>query len=137
MDKYNKNDQICKHRWHSNFHIPNNNLDADSIHHSSTIENIQYGRIQPRAIRNMLHIIKEFNQLQNLIIPLSDDYAQNIGIHICKINHRDVICCENAELLHNGTSPSITIVYIPSNLEKRRKNNHKSSTRAFSKPKWK
>ena len=66
----------------------------------------------------MLHIIEEFNQLQNLIIPLSDDYAQDIGIHICKINHRDVLCSENAEFVHDGTSPSITIVYIPSNLEK-------------------
>ena len=65
----------------------------------------------------MLHIIEEFNQLQNLIIPLSDDYAQDIGIHICDINHRDILCCQNAESLHDGTSPAITIVYIPRTLE--------------------
>ena len=65
----------------------------------------------------MLHIIEHFDQLHNLIVPLSDDYAQDIAIHICKINHRDVICCEYAELLHDGTSPSVTIVYIPSTLE--------------------
>ena len=66
----------------------------------------------------MLHIIQHFHQLQSLIIPLSDDYAQNIGIHICNINHRDILCCQYAESLHDGSSPGVTIVYIPATLLK-------------------
>ena len=65
----------------------------------------------------MLHICTEFEQLNGLIVPLTEDYVQNIAIHVCKMRHRDVICCKYAELMHDGTHPNITIIYIPPTLE--------------------
>ena len=66
----------------------------------------------------MLHIIQHFHELESLIIPLSNDYAQDIGVHFCKTKHRDILCCENAEAMHDGSSPGVTVVYIPANLLK-------------------
>ena len=65
----------------------------------------------------MIHICEHFEQLNNLIEPLSDDYVDQIAIHVCKIEHRDIICCECAEIMHNGSNPCVTIIYIPSELE--------------------
>ena len=65
----------------------------------------------------MLHICTEFEQLNGLIVPLTEDYVQNIAIHVCKMRHRDVICCEDAEMMHDGSHPNITIIYIPPELE--------------------
>ena len=65
----------------------------------------------------MIHICEEFQQLNGLITPLTQDYMRQIAIHFCKLRHRDVICCSFAEMMHDGTHPRITIVYIPPNLE--------------------
>ena len=65
----------------------------------------------------MIHICEEFQQLNGLITPLTEDYNRQIGIHFCRLRHRDVLCCSSAELMHDGTHPHITIVYIRQNLE--------------------
>ena len=65
----------------------------------------------------MIHICEEFQQLNGLIQPLTEDYNSQIGIHFCRLRHRDVLCCSSAELMHDGRHPHITIVYIRQNLE--------------------
>ena len=65
----------------------------------------------------MPFICQEFEQLNGLILPLTQDYRQNKGIHIRQLRHRDIGCCEYAELMHNGNHPSITIIYILPELE--------------------
>ena len=64
-----------------------------------------------------IYIVEEFEQLNGLILPLTQDYMKQIKIHFCKLSHRDVICSSYAEMMHDGTHPYVTIVYIPANLE--------------------
>ena len=69
-----------------------------------------------RNFTDMLYICLEFQQLYGLIVPLTEDYREHIPIHFCKLKHRDNQCCENAELMHDGTHPNITMIYIPQEL---------------------
>ena len=64
----------------------------------------------------MLHIIQHDHELKTLINPLSNDFARNIGIHFCKLEHREILCCGFAETMHDGTTPGITMIYINHNL---------------------
>ena len=64
----------------------------------------------------MLHIIQHDNELKTLIDPLSNDFATNLGIHFCKMEHREIVCCDFAETMHDGTTPGITMIYINPNL---------------------
>ena len=66
----------------------------------------------------MLHIIEHFEHLESLIIPLSNDYAQDVGVHFCTTHHRDVLCCRNAQTMQDGASPTLTVVYISPTLYK-------------------
>ena len=65
----------------------------------------------------MIHICTHFGQLSGLIEPLTEHYVQQIAIHVGKMQHRDVLCCEYAEMMHDGSHPNITIIYIPPELE--------------------
>ena len=67
----------------------------------------------------MIHICEHFEQLNNLIEPLSDDYVQKIAIYVCKIEHLVIICCKYAEIMHDSSNTNVTIIYIPSELETR------------------
>ena len=59
----------------------------------------------------MLHICTEFEQLNGLIVPVTQDYLENIAIHVCNLTHLDFICC-NYAMIHDGSHPNITIIYI-------------------------
>merc|ERR1712121_498667 len=72
-------------------------------------------RNRPIPISKMLHLIHHENQLQSLIIPLSDDYHMNIGIHFCALEHREIDCCGFSDTMHNGTCPGITMIYLNRN----------------------
>ena len=65
----------------------------------------------------MLHICTEFEQLNGLIVPITQDYLENIPIHVCQLTHRDVLCCNYAEMMHDGSHPNITMIYIPPELK--------------------
>merc|ERR1712121_43230 len=68
-----------------------------------------------RSVAKMLHLIHHENQLQSLIVPLSDDFHMNIGIHFCALEHREINCCGFSETMHNGTCPGITMIYLNRN----------------------
>ena len=91
-------------------------------HNTVEVDSIEIGRIYVFLIkfnnfRNMMYMCIEFKQLFGLIVPLTKDYNENIPIHFCKLTHRHIQCCDNAELMHNGTHPNITIIYIPEELK--------------------
>ena len=65
----------------------------------------------------MLYICLEFQQLNGLIVPITQDYMENIPIHVCQLTHRDIHCCNYAELMHDGSHPNITMIYIPPELK--------------------
>ena len=65
----------------------------------------------------MLYICTEFGQLNGLIIPVTQDYLEHIPIHVCKLTHRDVLCSNYAELMHDGLHPNITMIYISPELK--------------------
>ena len=65
----------------------------------------------------MIHICTLFEQLNGLIVPVTQDYLENIAIHVCKLTHRDIICCNYAEMMHDGSHPNITIIYISPELK--------------------
>ena len=65
----------------------------------------------------MLYICTEFEQLNGLIIPVTQDYLEHIPIHVCKLTHRDVLCSNYAELMHDGLHPNITMIYISPELK--------------------
>ena len=67
------------------------------------------------TVTNMLHIIQHENELESLIIPLSNDFHRNLGIHFCTMEHRQIQCCGFATTMHNGTTPGITMIYIDRN----------------------
>merc|ERR1712121_396121 len=67
------------------------------------------------TVEKMLHIIQHENELESLIIPLSNDFYQNLGIHFCTMEHREIDCCGFAETMHNGTTLGITMIYINRN----------------------
>ena len=64
----------------------------------------------------MLYICLEFQQLNGLIVPITQDYMENIAIHVCNLTHRDIQCCNYAELMHDGSHPNISMIYIPPEL---------------------
>ena len=64
----------------------------------------------------MLYICTQFQQLNGLIVPITQDYLENIPIHICQLTHRDQICCQDAEMMHDGSHPNVTMIYIPPEL---------------------
>ena len=72
---------------------------------------------EPRNFINMLYICTEFEQLNVLIVPITQDYLENIPIHVCQLTHRDVLCCNYAEMMHDGSHPNITMIYIPRKLK--------------------
>ena len=63
-----------------------------------------------------VYICEDYQQLNALVEPLTIDHNEQIRIHFCNINHRDVYCCDEAQMLHDGTHPTIAIVYISNNL---------------------
>ena len=61
----------------------------------------------------MIRIYTIFNQLTGIIQPLSDAYLENIPIHVCKLAHKDVVCCSMAPYtMHDPTNKDIFMVYI-------------------------
>merc|ERR1711895_200760 len=71
---------------------------------------------EPRKFINMLYICTEIQQLNGLIVPITQDYLEDIPIHICQLTHRDQICCQDAEMMHDGSHPNVTMIYIPPEL---------------------
>ena len=65
----------------------------------------------------MLYICTQFEQLNGIIIPVTQDYLESISIHVCKLTHRDVLCSNSAELMHDGLDPNIAMIYIPTELK--------------------
>ena len=66
----------------------------------------------------MIRICTIFNQLTGLIKPLSEAYLENISIHVCKIQHKNVLCTPDAKYtMHDGTSQHVFIVYISPDLK--------------------
>ena len=65
-----------------------------------------------------VYIVEEFHQLHEIIKDLTEDYRNQIKVHVCKLDHRDSNCCESSEMMHDGTHVSLSIVYVAANLER-------------------
>ena len=64
-----------------------------------------------------VYIIDSFNQVNDLMVLLTQDYLQEIKIHVCKMRHRDVYCSQYSQMMHDGQHPLISIVYVADQLE--------------------
>ena len=78
-----------------------------------TCINIQYHYSNPFKIIIMpVYIYNSHHQFTEIMTSLTQDYLQQIKIHVCKMRHRDVDCTEYSEILHDGQHPTISIVYV-------------------------
>ena len=64
-----------------------------------------------------VYIVEEFHQLQAIINDLTEDFIKQKKLHVCKLQHRDVTCCSFAQIMHDGTHPLVSIVYISQHLQ--------------------
>ena len=64
-----------------------------------------------------VYIVEEFHQLQAIIHDLTEDFIKQKKLHVCKLQHRDVTCCSFAQIMHDGTHPLVSIVYISQHLQ--------------------
>ena len=65
-----------------------------------------------------VYIVEEFHQLHAIIKDLTEDYMKQNKIHVCKLQHRDRTCCAFSEMMHDGTHPLVSIVYISQDLQR-------------------
>ena len=65
-----------------------------------------------------VYIVEEFHQLHEIIKDLTEDYMKQNKIHVCKLQHRDRTCCAFSEMMHDGTHPLVSIVYISQDLQR-------------------
>ena len=65
-----------------------------------------------------VYIVEEFHQLHAIIKDLTEDYMKQNKIHVCKLQHRDRTCCSFSEMMHDGTHPLVSIVYISQDLQR-------------------
>ena len=65
-----------------------------------------------------VYIVEEVHQLHQIIQNLTEDYMNQLKLHVCKLSHRDENCSKYSEMMHDGTSPSISIVYIAPGLQR-------------------
>ena len=49
---------------------------------------------------------------------LTQDFMSQLKIHVCKLRHRDVLCSSFAEMLHDGTSAMVSVLYISHDLQR-------------------
>ena len=64
-----------------------------------------------------VYIVEEFHQLHAIIKDLTEDYMKQNKIHVCKLQHRDRTCAFS-EMMHDGTHPLVSIVYISQDLQR-------------------
>ena len=51
-------------------------------------------------------------EITALVPVVTEWYLKNIAVHFCQIQHRGVLCTDDAHLLHNGSHPLIKVIYI-------------------------
>ena len=73
---------------------------------------------EPKKFLNMLYICTTYDHLNAIIIPVTQDYLECVPIHVCKLIHRDEVCSNSAELLHDGLYPNVSMIYIPLELQR-------------------
>ena len=65
-----------------------------------------------------VYIVEHSHQLTATMIHLTQDFISERKIHVCKIRHRDVLCSSFAEMLHDGTSDMVSVLYISHDLRR-------------------
>ena len=73
---------------------------------------------EQRKFLNMLYICNNYEQLNAIILPVTQDYLESVSIHVCTLTHRDELCSNSAELLHDGLYPHVSMIYIPFELQR-------------------
>ena len=64
-----------------------------------------------------VYIIENIHQLNDMILHITNDHAQNMKVHVCKLIHRDSNCSEFAQYLHDGQHPCTSVFYVAAHLE--------------------
>ena len=66
-----------------------------------------------RAVFRMpVYLIHHSQQLTATMKQLIDDFFRERIIHVCKLRHRDTMCCSSAAQLHDGAWDFISCLYI-------------------------
>ena len=63
-----------------------------------------------------VYIYDSYNQFNELMVLLTQDYLQEIKIHVCKMRHRDVYCSQYSQMMHDGQHPFVSVVYMADHL---------------------
>ena len=65
-----------------------------------------------------VYIIEHYHQLNATIKQLTSDFMNELKLHVCRLRHRDVTCCESAQLLHDGNLSLLSVLYVPQDFQR-------------------
>ena len=72
-----------------------------------------------RSVFSMpVYILQHSQQLPETMKNLIEDVFSHRIIHVCKLRHRDTMCCSSAAQLHDGAWEFISCLYISQNVRK-------------------
>ena len=63
-----------------------------------------------------VYLLHHSQQLTETMKYLIEDFMSERKIHVCKLRHRDTMCCSSASQLHDGAWEFISCLYISHNV---------------------
>ena len=78
---------------------------------------IPYNLLVFIIVKMPAYIVENDNHINQVIALLTEDRIKQLKIHICKLAHQDVYCCDQAQLMHDGQHPFVSVAYVADHLE--------------------